>query len=62
MDNPHAYGKPDIVPEPIEIDYSKELKIRYKNINEYPNPKIFGRIANWYDYNPIVILRRDDGI
>ncbi len=54
MENPHTHGKPDIVPEPVEIDYSKELKLRYRKASEYPDPEVFDRIANWYDYNPVV--------
>ncbi len=48
VDNPHTHGKPEIIPEPIEIDYDNELTLRYLKLGEYPAG------YTWWNYNPLI--------
>ena len=52
MENPHTHGRPDFEPEPVVIELTAEITLRYRKYSEYPE----GR--DWWNMNPII--RIDD--
>ena len=48
MENPHTHGKPEFVPEPIEIELTSEITLRYLRYEEYPAG------CDWWNYNPLI--------
>ncbi len=54
MENPYTHGKPDIVPEPIEIDLAGEVTLRYLRYDEYPAG------CNWWNYCPLVEFKNEN--